>query len=466
MNADRSEPARELPDAPGEGRLERLLFRPVPLWLLLALLFLGLALTIAYGAFLLHALKGGPRLAWLQQPALMVADAPSLVRNLGTRSRDPFLTPAGAPPLTAPGAPGLTRTAFVDPGYLLVPAYDPARGRPVVRLVRLADGKVLRAWAPDTAPLQTEAERRATPATPVAGIPFWMGHPDLLEDGSILFKGNNLLVRADPCGAVRWTRYGFHHSVERGPGGHFWTAMLLAGPKRPGAGPAYRAEGIGEIRADGRLIWSKTLDAMFEENGLSALVRGQPYSDDPYHLNDVEPVMRDGPHWKSGDVFLSLAHQSMVLLYRPSTGRILWWRIGPWLGQHDVNIIDDRRIAIFDNRVSFDSGGGKVIGNSRELVVDFATGKIASPWEEAFRRHRILAASNGRGTVLADGDLVVEESMGGEAMRVGPRGEMRWRYLNSDAKGRRYRLFWSRYLDPARYGGAIRAAAEARCPNA
>lgn len=475
MDPDPIEPARAAPGAPAIGRFESLLFRPVPLWVLLAFLFLWLGGTVAYGAFILHAVKGGTRLAWLQGPALMVADAPSLVRNMGRRGRDPFLSPEGTGAGDGAGAgagaggaaggrPGLTRTGFVDPGYLLVPGYDPARGRALVRLVRLGDGRVLREYAPDLAPLQAEAERRATAATPVAGIPFWMGHPDLLEDGSILFKGNNLLARASACGAVRWTRYGFHHSVERGADGRaFWTAMLLAGPPREGAGPAYRGEGIGEVGEDGRVISARTLDAIFAANGLTALLRGQEYSDDPYHLNDVEPVRADGPYWKRGDVFLSLAHKSMVLLYRPATGRILWWRIGPWMGQHDVQVLDGRRIAVFDNRVSFDAGGPKVIGSSRELVLDFATGQVSSPWEAAFRARGIRAASNGRGTVLAGGDLVIEDSMGGEAMRVGQSGEMRWRYVNGDAKGRRYRLFWSRYLDPMRYGAAVKAAAEARC---
>lgn len=451
-------------DAPAPGRFERMMFRPVPLWLLLAGLLAMAALAVAYGTFILYSLRGGTALGWLQRPALMVADAPSMLWTLPERARNPFLSPPDAttPP---PSPPGLTRTAFVDPGFLLIPSYDPVRGRPLVRLMRLSDGHVVREYAPDVGPLQAEVERRATPPTNVQGVPIWMGHPELLEDGSILFKGNNLLVRADRCGRVLWTRYGFHHSIERGDRG-FWTAFVHPLPQRPGAGPAYRSEAIALVSADGEILYSKTLDDIFAENGLSTLVRGRQYVDDPYHLNDVEPVLEDGPHWRRGDVFLSLAFQSMVMLYRPSTGRVIWWRMGPWLLQHDVNILDDHRIAVFDNRASFEAAGPVVIGNSRELVVDFASGAITSPWEPAFRRLGLRAASNGRGTVLPNGDLVVEDSMGGEALRLSARGEVQWRYLNTDEAGRRYRLFWSRYLDPARYGRGIRAAALPGCPSA
>ena len=38
------------------------------------------------------------------------------------------------------------------------------------------------------------------------------------------------------------------------------------------------------------------------------------------------------------------AGMSLIALYRPSTGRILWTRAGPWSAQHDVSILDDHRI--------------------------------------------------------------------------------------------------------------------------
>ena len=56
-----------------------------------------------------------------------------------------------------------------------------------------------------------------------------------------------------------------------------------------------------------------------------------------------------GPDWKKGDLFLSLRNVSAVLLYRPSTDQIVWMKRGPWIGQHDVDILDDHRIGIYDN---------------------------------------------------------------------------------------------------------------------
>ena len=56
----------------------------------------------------------------------------------------------------------------------------------------------------------------------------------------------------------------------------------------------------------------------------------------------------DGKFWKSGDVFLSLRNQSMILLYRPSTNKIIWKGTGPFFRQHDVDVLNDHKISIFN----------------------------------------------------------------------------------------------------------------------
>ena len=47
------------------------------------------------------------------------------------------------------------------------------------------------------------------------------------------------------------------------------------------------------------------------------------FKSDPTHLNDIQPVLKDGPYFKKGDLFLSLKFLSMVILYRPETNKII-----------------------------------------------------------------------------------------------------------------------------------------------
>src|SRR5690606_7627779 len=119
--------------------------------------------------------------------------------------------------------------------------------------------------------------------------------------------------------------------------------------KREQVSPRFVEDGIAKLSPSGKILLTRSLPRILKDNGLAHLFEGYPYNDDPFHLNDIEPVPGSGPNWARGDVFLSIRNLSLVALYRPSTGRILWWRQGPWLSQHDVTILDDHRIGIIDN---------------------------------------------------------------------------------------------------------------------
>jgi len=433
----------------------------VPLWAVGLMAVLGFVAAIAFASIALHAERGGKRLRWLVQPVHALADLPSLLSNFGDRTRDPYLAPSVQDAVSPPGFWRAPDAA--DPGYMLFSGAGIAGKPPFAQLVRLSDGKVLREYHPDVKVLAQEAAARATEATKAPGLPFWVGHPDLMDDGGLLFGSSYLLSRVDACARTRWTLPGQHHSIERDADGQIWAPAALPTTDRRGASTKYVPDAITRISPDGKLTFAKPLSRIFDENGLAALHLGKQYSDDPFHLNDIEPVLADGPHWKRGDLFLSLRHVSAVFLYRPATGKILWFRQGPWIGQHDVNILDDHRIAIFDNHSVFTPTGSEVPSHSDELVYDFATDRITAPWSNALKGLNVAANSNGRGTPLGDGSLFVEESNGGRILKIGPGGDVQWRYIHADAKGVRYRLFWSRYLDPVRYGPAIQAALAAKC---
>lgn len=449
-------------DGEPTSKLEKLMFRSVPLWIVLLITAVGLLAAWAFGALVLNGEREGR--VPLNQVARNFAALPSSVWGTLTNSSiEPFMSPAGGEALDG----GFWRNKdepFVDPGYLLTTVYDWRRREPFVRLIRLADGATIREYRPDLRPLSRLNAEEATSATASQGAIFRPGHPDLMDDGGLIFMGTYLMVRTDVCDGTVWTRPGHHHSIERNERGEIWTPAALRPHGRNDVGPTYRNDGVTLTSADGKRLYERGLTQVFLENGLAGLLLGRPYHDDPFHLNDVQPVSEDGPHWKRGDVFLSLRHLSMVMLFRPSTGEIIWWKIGPWLGQHDVNILDDHRIAIFDNRIAYGEDGAAVIGASRELVYDFSDGSVTSPWEAGFRRWRLAVSSNGRGTPFPNGDLFVEDTQRGQALRMNANGDLRWRYVNADEQKRRYWMFWSRYLDPVRYGLAIRAAATASCP--
>jgi Arylsulfotransferase (ASST) len=290
-----------------------------------------------------------------------------------------------------------------------------------------------------------------------------MSHPLLMEDGGIVFQDSGPLVRIDACSRIVWTIDGiFHHSIERDSLGNLWVPYTPLRSKRAGFGAKFRDDAIAHVSPGGRLLSTVYLFDILVKNGLGGLFESHPYLDDPFHLNDIEPVLTSGPYWKAGDVFLSLRHLSLIMLYRPSTGKIIWWKQGPWRMQHDVNILDSQRISIFDNHARF-SSDSRVDGHNNLLIYDFATTRLDDSWNTAFADNSIQTFTQGRGKVLPDGEVFVEDTENGRLLRMAKDGRLRWDYVAADQTMARLFLAWSRVLDITEDAKGIGAAQNRKC---
>ena len=133
----------------------------------------------------------------------------------------------------------------------------------------------------------------------------------------------------------------------------------------------------------GEILYKKSLVDILTENNLSNLISNSYIGEDPIHLNDIEPILNDSKYWKKGDLFLSMRNISLVALYRPSTNKILWHSFGPWRHQHDVDIIGNSKIAVFNNNTNLEL---KLVNeNSNIISYDFETKKIDKPFEKLFK---------------------------------------------------------------------------------
>lgn len=120
------------------------------------------------------------------------------------------------------------------------------------------------------------------------------------------------------------------------------------------------------------------------------------YDRNPLHLNNVQPVVRDGPFWRRNDLFVSLRTNSVVLLYRPATDEVVWLQSGPWLHQHAVDIVSDHEISAFSNNsVGTGDGEMRVLGAKEVYIYDFATSETRSPWRETLQRHEVRTPVRG-----------------------------------------------------------------------
>jgi hypothetical protein len=235
-----------------------------------------------------------------------------------------------------------------------------------------------------------------------------------------------------------------------------------------GAPPSFRDETIAHVSPEGVIIDERSVAKILVDNGLAwQLFATGRYQDDLIHLNDVQPVPGDGPYWQKGDLFLSLRHLSMIALYRPATNEIVWSKQGPWVAQHDVDVVDDHTIAVFSNNAFrfSTSGRGKVDGTNQIIFYDFAQDRVSRPFAPLFAAQRIATVSEGLFEILPGGYLMVEEENSARFLVFAPDGALAAEFVNRATDGKTYRLGWSRFVSRDLGESAMAAVANRTCAN-
>ena len=350
---------------------------------------------------------------------------------------------------------------------LLLARTDGDKNRSVVEIVDLNDGGVLHRYEPDIdslnalsakePPLQNLATEKAEPL-------YTMVHPILTDDGGLIFHGaSSPLMKIDVCSKVEWiVDKVFHHSIERDSEGNYWATALFYPPKVARLGRDGADHTIVKVSPDGKVLFEKSIAELLLENGMRHFVfNSSDTPDDPVHVNDVQPALTDGTYWRRGDLFLSVRNSSLIVLYRPSTNKVIWHKAGPWLRQHDVDILNDHQISIFDNNAAIMPWGGTVLGVNDTMIYDFATDAVTTPYSSGYEAHDIRTFTEGRSEILPDGEIFVEEQNYGRLLKMNQAGEITWQYINrAEEDGRVYIVDWARYLKRSRAQEAVALAAE------
>lgn len=451
--------------------MERLLFRKVELWLVGLLVTVMLGLTVLFGAVVRNQLLGHDKFGAAGVVALKVAEIPSTIRKMRRQKLRLHAVQMGKRFAGHSGweFPNPSRVAGLD-GYLLLSRVDGDISRQIVELVDLSDFEILHRWEPDAESLFAGLETCLHCVDDLANWTFRTIHPLAFENGDILVKNHGSpLARIDACGKPVWINPDmFHHATELDENGDIWSRGYIWGPgrERPAdRGKDYYNDTIIHATADGRTVAQYDVTDILMQNGYGYLLVGMNavYHKDPLHPNDVEPVLSDGTYWKTGDVFVSLRNKSTVFLFRPSTGKILWLKTGPWAVQHDVDILGDGRIAIFDNGFNPDVMKRPPDVANQVMVYDFATQTVTSPYKDTLARLEIRTATEGLKDFIPGGYLMVEETNFGRLAIIGPDGELAAQYVNSSSDGTNYLLNWSRYVPKVLGDKIASAVASAAC---
>ena len=342
--------------------------------------------------------------------------------------------------------------------HILLTTLSERFGRATIRLVDLSSKSVVKEWTPDH-----EAIFDRFPGTVGKGY-IDSNYPMSVvldeDDSAVFIYTGGPLVKIDRNSEVVWAvgRH-FHHSLERDADGHFWSPLRL--DESPNIQEfSVWDDALARISPDGEIVYTKSVFDILVENGYEWVLASAGLQEDAVHLNDIQPVLRDGSHWMKGDVFVSIRTPSAVFQYRPATNEVLWLRVGPWLKQHDVDILDDSRISIFGNDATFpmfDRTGASAWSlkdNSNLYVVDLATDSVSTPYSEVFASANIFTKTEGRSEIQPDGTLFIDETNRGRHLLVDS-VSVKWAFVEVDSDGWVFYPGWSRLLRIGTDGGFV-----------
>ena len=439
------------------------MFKKIEIWILYLTILFSILFAVGFGVLVRQEIEGITKkgfidISFLSKPAVFIVRLPEqilriLLKPNPFRINDPW--DDGREFFKQDGFDG---TPNSEETYLLLSRYDGDLKEGVVELVDLRNFEILHTWNPDIDAFNDLVEQTNEfkyLQRDLNNSRHLLYHPVLTMKGDLIFNAQIAPLRQiDACSNLVFqnTHDAFHHSIETDIEGNIWVPSHIYPESLPiekvGI-DSFFDDAIVKLSPEGEVLFEKSVSQIFIDNGLEYLlfsVGDGVFDSDPIHLNDIQPVNFDGEFWKKGDVFLSLRHQSLVLLYRPSTNEIIWKGTGASFHQHDVDILDNHRISIFNNNSKDFVDGDVVDGHNEIIIYDFKTNEYSSYLKDSLIENDVRTITEGRSEILTNGDLFVEETNYARTLYFNADGSLRWTHVNRAENGNVYRVGWSRIL--------------------
>lgn len=340
--------------------------------------------------------------------------------------------------------------SVINDDFLLISTFDPLDvNSQVIKLVEIRTNKEIHRWVFNEKTFDNLIDIYDRTR-------FY--HPILLKDKSLIFmnfgtdheKTDDWLIKVDSNSRVQWINKNyFHHSIEKEEENTIWTCTLPVRTKQISKNHSSTIfeDAIAKVDIrNGKILFQKSILSIIKENSLNEILFSGTIEDDLVHLNDVQPALYKTKYWEKGDLLISLRHKSAILLYRPATNKILWYKIGPWLNQHDCDFYGESKITLFGNDVVRYIGGDDFInGTSNQYVFDFATNDVTKPYYKLFTDYQIKTKTEGRSDILPNDDIFVDESNSGRII-IGNKEAPKALYAERIDKKNIKMFNWVRYI--------------------
>lgn len=342
------------------------------------------------------------------------------------------------------------------------------------------DGEILHEWHK---PFSAVWDKSSPVRRPVQDRQVYFNKARLYPDGGLLAiyigVGDSPygygMVRLDRDSNVVWKNLDrFHHDMDIGEDGRIY-GLTHHYRSKPPHGTDLKLPILDDFLtvvspSDGRTLKTISLLDAFNASDFRRLLWLVPsYSmADPLHTNgvdilDAQDAARLGtrvPAAAEGQVLLSfreLAGGTLALL-DVETEEIVWATMGPWMSQHDPDVLPNGNLLVFDNRGKFGPGG-------QTRVIEFNPGNGEVAWTYGGdRKHHFESFIRGSQQRLPNGNTFITEDDGGRLLEVTADGTTVWEYINpvrDEREGKRIPvLSWAERIESDTLSAEFRASVE------
>ena len=424
-------------------------FLTYPVFLVLFLSFIG---AMGFGAVVKYHYDGGEKYQLLQKSVMLISAAP---QNVAKMIRYRTLNPDRPNKLDKHRDKNRFEQLIEKKrnALLVLPRYEFNLKTGVVDIIDLNNFEIIHTYKHDVKEMNNQVTNtQEFPRIKIddAPIRFEYRHPLILNDGSLISDSDySVAFKIDFCSNLQWINQEemFHHSKMLDHEGNIWIGGILN--PYPDYIKKYfnlSDDSIIKLNSNGDILYNKSVIELLLDNQIYEIDFFNSQNTDPIHLNDIEPVFTDTEYWKKGDVFLSARHQSAIIHYRPSTNKVINYITGPFAQQHDVDIISDKEISIFNNNNFFVNNE-----HSEVLIYNFETKEFKKLFNDQLKKENFKTYSEGLSHIFKDGSLMVEEQNHGRIILFNNKGEKEWEFVNKDENGDIGNVNWSRVIEDEKF---------------
>ena len=420
------------------------------LYYIFLILFLLLIVIMGTGAIVKYHYMGGTKYSFLQKTVMFITSIPfSFKRMIDFRTLNPNELEVLTKHKDKKRFDQLINSKRNS--LLVLPHYVNALKASVVDIIDLNNFEVIHRYRHYIGEMNNQIRnidkfpRIKIDASPIR---FQYIHPLILDDGSLIASSSeSVLFKIDFCSNLKWiSEEIFHHSKMLDHEGNILVPGKLNPKTKYIENERIVDDAIFKISTDGKILYKKSIIELMVERDLpnrtdlvSYILRGY---EDPIHLNDIEPALSDTSHWKTGDVFLSSPKLNAIIHYRPSNNQVINYITGPFSVQHDVDIISEEEISIFNNNELSDDNE-----HSEVIIYNFRTKTFKKLFNNQMQKENIKTKTQGLSHIFKDGSLLVEEQNHGRIILFNNKGEKEWEFVNKDKNSDIGIISWSRVIE-------------------